>query len=380
MEVPPHLLRDLFQAYFDARRNKRNTSNQLAFEMNYESHIFDLYQELKEQTYSISKSICFIVFKPVQREIFAGNFRDRVIHHLVFNALNPIFERKFIHDTYSCRVAKGPLFGIKRVEHFYRSCSDNYQKKSFFLKLDIEGYFMSIDQHILLEKIKKTLAAKDVPYAEFWIWLLEIIIFHDATKNCIIKGEKSDWHGLPHTKSLFYAPTKKGLPIGNLTSQLFGNIYLNDFDHFMKSSLKCRYYGRYVDDFVIIHPEKSFLTSLVPPIKEFLRENAQLTLHPKKIHLQECTKGIPFLGAIIKPYRTYLRNRTKGEFFKKIKYWESQCKTSSFCAKEKMRCQSCLHSYLGLMKHFNTFRLQQKMTQIDMSPRLQKVLNKEVRQ
>lgn len=377
MEVPPHLLKDLFQAYFDARRNKRNTSNQLAFEMNYEANIFDLYQELKEQEYNISQSICFIVFHPVQREIFAGNFRDRVIHHLVFNALNPVFEKKFIYDSYSCRTGKGPLFGIKRVQHFYRSCSDNYKKESFFLKLDIEGYFMSIDKTILLKKIKKTLLQKQVPYAEFWLWLLEIIIFHDATKNCIIKGEKFDWHGLPHTKSLFYAPEKKGLPIGNLTSQLFGNIYLNDLDHFMKSTLKCKYYGRYVDDFVIIHPEKSFLTSLVPQIKEFLSENGQLTLHPKKIHLQECTKGIPFLGAVIKPYRIYLRSRIKGSFFKKIQYWNSQCKKVSFGSQEKVRCQSCLNSYLGLMKHFNTFHLRQKMTQVVMSSELQGVFDKD---
>jgi hypothetical protein len=176
---------------------------------------------------------------------------------------------------------------------------------------------------------------------------------------------------------LFYAPPKKGLPIGNLTSQLFGNIYLNDLDHFMKSTLKCKYYGRYVDDFVIVHPEKSFLTALVPQIKEFLNENAQLTLHPKKIHLQECAKGIPFLGAVIKPYRIYLRNRTKGSFFKKIQYWNSQCKKASFCSKEKVRCQSCLNSYLGLMKHFNSFRLQQKMTQTVMSPELQCVFHKD---
>ncbi len=377
MEVPPHLLKDLFQAYFDARRNKRNTSNQLAFEINYEANIFDLYQELKDQEYHISQSICFIVFHPVQREIFAGNFRDRVIHHLVFNAINPTFEKTFIHDSYSCRIGKGPLFGIRRVEHFYRSCSENYKKKSFFLKLDIEGYFMSIDQNILFEKIKNTLFQKEVPYSEFWIGLIEMIIFHDATKNCIIKGKKFNWHGLPHTKSLFYAPPQKGLPIGNLTSQLFGNIYLNNLDHFMKSTLKCKYYGRYVDDFIIVHSEKRFLTSLVPRIKEFLSENAQLTLHPKKIHLQECRKGIPFLGAVIKPYRIYIGNRIKGSFFKKIQYWEIQCRKASFCLKEKVRCQSCLNSYLGLMKHFNTFRLQKKMTQTIMSLELQSVFHKD---
>lgn len=187
MEVPPHLLQDLFQAYFDARRNKRNTNNQLQFELNYEKNIFALFSQLKDKSYSISKSICFIVFYPVKREIFAGDFRDRVIHHLVFNALNPLFEKLFIYDSYSCRKEKGPLFGIKRVQYFHRSCSRNYQKESFFLKLDIQGYFMSIDQKILFQKIQRAIQRKQIPYAEFWLWLLELIIFHDPTKNCVIK-------------------------------------------------------------------------------------------------------------------------------------------------------------------------------------------------
>ncbi|MCF7811986.1 RNA-directed DNA polymerase [Candidatus Gracilibacteria bacterium] len=373
MEVPPHLLQDLFQAYFDARRNKRNTNNQLQFELNYEKNIFALFSQLKDKSYSISKSICFIVFYPVKREIFAGDFRDRVIHHLVFNALNPLFEKLFIYDSYSCRKEKGPLFGIKRVQYFHRSCSRNYQKESFFLKLDIQGYFMSIDQKILFQKIQRAIQRKQIPYAEFWLWLLELIIFHDPTKNCVMKGHKKDWDGLPPSKSLFGTSCGTGLPIGNLTSQLFGNVYLNDFDHFIKSQMKCRYYGRYVDDFVILDNDKEFLKFLIPKIKTFLHENTRLILHPKKIHLQPCKNGIPFLGAIIKPYRTYVRNRTKGAFFKKIQYWENQMPLSS---KEKQSCTSCLQSYLGLMKHFNTSRLQEKMIQRNMSPELRKIFHK----
>ncbi len=368
MQIPPDLLEQLFQAYFDARKNKRNTHNQLQFELNYEKKIFALFEELKQGSYHISKSICFIVSHPVQREIFAGDFRDRVIHHLVFNAINPIFEKIFIHDSYSCRKGKGPLFGIERLEHFYRSCSNNYQKQTFFLKLDIEGYFMSIDHKILFQKIQKTLEQKEIPYLEFWIWILRLIIFHNPTKNCIIKGGKKDWHGLPHTKSLFYTAPQTGLPIGNLTSQLFGNVYLNDFDHFMKSQMKCKYYGRYVDDFVILHEEKEVLTALLPLIKTFLQKNEKLTLHPKKIHLQPCKNGIPFLGAVVKPYRTYIRNRTKGSFFKKIQYWKNIQHQHALSSEERMRCLSCLNSYLGLMNHLNAFRLQQKIVTEELSP------------
>ena len=122
------LLKDLFKAYFDARRNKRNTCNALEFEINYERKIFDLYYDLKNNTYELSRSIAFIVNQPVKREVIATSFRDRVIHHLIFNYINPIFEPEFINDSYSCRKKRGTSYGIKRVQHFIRSCSNNYSK------------------------------------------------------------------------------------------------------------------------------------------------------------------------------------------------------------------------------------------------------------
>lgn len=248
-----NLLYDLFQAYYDARKNKRSTINALAFEINYESKLFELCEEIKSRKYEISRSICFISFEPVQREVFAADFRDRIVHHLIYNYINPYFERLFINDSYSCRVGKGTSCGIKRMDHFIRSCSRNYKKDCWILKMDIKGYFMSMDRNILYKKVERILACfgtKSNLDIDLILFLVRKVVFHDPTKNCVIRGTKDDWIGLPKSKSLFFAGKDKGFPIGNLTSQLFGNIYLNDLDCFVKYRLGFKHYGRYVDDFL----------------------------------------------------------------------------------------------------------------------------------
>lgn len=331
------LLIDLFSAYFSARKNKRNTLSALEFELNYEKEILKLYQELKDGSYEISKSIMFIIFDPVQREIVASSFRDRVVHHLIFNYINSIFEPTFINDSYSCRKGKGTLYGIKRINKFIRSCSNNYNKKTYILKLDISGYFMSINKEILWNKIKSTLIKnKNKCNFDFYLILslIKKVVFHDYTKNYIIRGIKDDWTGLPGSKSLFFAKNNCGLPIGNLTSQLFSNIYLNEFDHFIKRRLKIKYYGRYVDDFIIIHKDKEFLKNVIKFIKEYLKESLGLKINTKKIYLQEYYKGFRFLGVIIKPFRVYVNNRTKNNFYLKIREINSVIKNNEASIKK----------------------------------------------
>ena len=225
---------DMFQAYYDARKNKRNTHNALAFEKHLEANVFALCEEVFNKTYQPRPSICFVVNKPVKREIFAADFRDRIIHHLIYNYISPIFEHTFINDSYSCRRGKGTHYGIKRIDHFIRSCSRNYSQDCYVLKLDIKGYFMAMNKKLLYNKIKDELLGKlykaDFEYS-IVIYLIEKTLFNDPTQGCKIKGRKADWQGLPPSKSLFHAKPHCGLPIGNLTSQLFGNIYMNAFDH-----------------------------------------------------------------------------------------------------------------------------------------------------
>jgi hypothetical protein len=359
---------DLFRAYYDARKNKGLAFSVLSFERNYETRLFELYEEIINERYIISPSICFISFKPLKREIFAANFRDRIVHHFIYNYISPIFERLFINDNYSCRIGRGTSYGIKRLNHFIRSCSNNYKKDCYILKLDIKGYFMAIDHHVLYRKVEKTLnrfrETEDFN-TDLVLRLIRQVIFHDSTIDCLLKGKKEDWQGLPKTKSLFFAGKDKGLPIGNLTSQLFGNVYLNDFDHFVKYELNCNYYGRYVDDIVIVHQDKEYLKSIIPLLRDYLKDNLSLELHPKKIYLQHYSKGVRFLGAVIKPYRIYIGNQTKKSFCKKTEYWnEFLIENHNMSKKDLDMFLSSENSYLGIIKRYSTYRLRKKiMTQ-----------------
>lgn len=359
------LLRDLFRAYFDARKNKRNSLNALEFEIDYESKLLELYKEIKSGNYKIGQSTCFISSYPVKREVFAANFRDRIVHHLIYNYISPFCERLFVNDSYSCRLGKGTSYGIARVEHFIRSCSENYSRDCYILKLDIKGYFMAIERSLLYKKVEKIIY-KFEKKCDFDInlvlWLIKKVIFNDPTKNCRINGKKEDWEDLPKSKSLFYAGENKGMPIGNLTSQLFGNIYLNDFDHFVKHDLKCKYYGRYVDDIVIVHQDKNFLKKAIVLIKNYLKENLYLELHPNKIYFQYFPKGVRFLGVMIKPHRNYIGNKIKGNFYKKnYELINSLGEKSKLTKEDVERATAYINSYLGIMKNYQTFKLRKKI-------------------
>lgn len=364
------LKKELIQAYYDARKNKRNTLNALKFEINLEHNIIELYKEICEYRYQLSHSICFIVEEPVKREIFAAHFRDRIVHHFVINKINSIFEKQFIHDSYSCRVGKGTLFGIKRVARFIRRSTQNFSRDSYILKLDIEGFFMHINRKLLYKKIENLLSEK---YHEkdknLLLYLIKTIILNDPTQNCIIKGKSSNWHGLPRSKSLFHTPPDCGLPIGNLTSQIFANFYLNDFDHFITNTLKMKFYGRYVDDFVIVHHNKVYLRSLISIIAEYLHTNLGLTLHPRKIYFQHYTKGVEFLGAVILPHRLYVANRTKGNFFRAIRFQNQLIEEHEPTKEEQDAFVSNLNSYLGIMQHYKTNRIKAKGIEKHLSPR-----------
>lgn len=359
------LLVDLFKAYYDARKHKRNTRNQLRFEMNLEENLVNLRDELYERTYKVGRSTCFIIEDPVKREIFAADFRDRVVHHLVYNYIMPIFERTFIADSYSCRKGKGTLHGVKRLEHHIRSCSKNYTTTVYALKMDIQGYFMNINRkrllHIVEEDLMKYCHRKS-DTGQCWgekldysliFFLLEEIILTDPTKNCIIKGKESDWDGLPDNKSLFKTPTDCGVPIGNLTSQLFSNIYLNRLDRLVKRQLCEKHYGRYVDDSYIISRSYAALRMHKETIRRYLREELGLTLHPKKCKIVRCCYGMDFLGVFVKPHRRYISNKTKKRIFRKS--------TSLLNGTDAEKLRAGINSYLGYMKHFKCGNIKERL-------------------
>jgi len=181
-----------------------------------------------------------------------------------------------------------------------------------------------------------------------------INIFNDPTDNCIKKSSTKKWKGLPQSKSLFHSPSGSGLPIGNLTSQIIANFYMDKFDHFIKHDLGIKYYGRYVDDFVIVHEDKEYLIRLIDIIRTFLKAELRLTIHPKKIYLQHYSKGVPFLGTYIKPNRIYIGKRTKSNFYRAILRQNEVAKKAKPTIEKQVKFQSSMNSYLGIMKHYNT--------------------------
>jgi retron-type reverse transcriptase len=340
---PSAIFNELNKAYMDARKHKRNTINQLKFERKLETELLSLEQELRSQTYEIKPSVCFINELPIKREIIAADFRDRVVHHFLHNRIYPLFDRQFIYDSYSCRVGKGTLFGIKRTQKFLKSPA------LWVLRLDIKGFFMSINREILfnlvvngLNKNLQSGKTGNREHKDLNLYLIRKIIFNEPLKNAIFKSPPSAWADLPRDKSLKYSAPNCGLPIGNLTSQMFANVYLNPLDHFVKRDLKTKCYGRYVDDMVLIHSDKQVLLNAISQIREFLSKELKLTLHPRKIRLQQAAKGFDFLGAHIFPFSMQPGKRIAGNF--------RECVFNPSPSPEKQAQR--VQSYLGLVMHF----------------------------
>jgi RNA-directed DNA polymerase len=320
-------LDNLFLAWQEFSQGKRNKIDVQQFQLNIENNIFQLHYELKAKTYRHSNYLAFNVCDPKLRRIHKAIVKDRVLHHAIFRLLYPIFDRNFIFDSYSCRINKGTHKAVKRLEQFSRKQSGNYQNNIFALKCDIRKFFDSIDQEILLQLIKNKIQDDEA------IWLINIII-----------------------KSFF-----RGLPLGNVTSQLFANIYLNEFDQFVKHNFKIKYYLRYCDDFIILSKEENYLKKLLIPINRFLQINLKLNLHPDKINLRKYSQGIDFLGYIVLPHYKALRTKTKRRIFKKIKARKE--KLIEKIINDKKFNQS-LQSYYGVLKHCNGYKIKMEVDKI----------------
>ena len=360
------LLADLRQAYFDARRHKRNKPYQLRFEQDLEQNLSTLCDELFMRRYRPLPSSCFVISDPQKREVFAADFRDRIVHHLYYNYTHTMYERTFVYDTYSCIKGRGTHFGINRLKQHIRKESQNYTVPCYVLKMDIRGYFMHIDRTRLLEICVATINKmgehkvschrnerwQEVVDLDFVKYLTEVIVMLDPTDDCQIIGMPSGWQGLPHDKSLFHSPQGCGLPIGNLTSQLFSNVYLNVLDQFMKRELKCRHYGRYVDDFYVVSADKNWLLSLVPQVKTMLKERLCLDFHVGKLHLDSIWNGIEFLGMWLKPYRIYVSRNSVGRITRKLTLVSS---------KTPDKWDAPLNSYCGILSHGTNYNIRRSL-------------------
>lgn len=360
------LLFDLYVAYYDARKHKSNRSYVKKWAKDLKRNMEELCDDLYYRRYKPLPSKCFIVDYPKKREIFAAMFRDRIVHHLYFNYTHGLYERTFIIDSYSCIKGRGTHYGIHRIEDFCRKESRNWQRKCYVMHLDIRGYFMHIVRRRLLEIALKSLRNmathrinKDHPALwqdrldmDFVCYLTEVIVMLDPKLNCIICGDPSDWDGLDPAKSMMNLLEGLGLPIGNLTSQLFSNVYLNVFDQFMKRVLKCRYYGRYVDDAAVVSSDKDWLLSLVPDIQRFLKEELGLELHRGKLTISEVHQGVEFLGSFIKPWRIYISRHS-------LQRIELKLKMLDFSSPKKVL--RSINSYLGIFQHTASYRIRRRL-------------------
>lgn len=372
------LLCDLYVAFYDAARHKHKMSYVQKFEANLAENLNELCDDLLTHRYKALPSKCFVVKYPKKREVFAAMFRDRIVHHLYFNYTNQLFERTFIADSYSCIKGRGTQYGVNRLRQHIRQASLNWQERAYAMSLDIRGYFMHINREKLLRiatgSLRKMATHKvgltdEVPipsgvlltpattWAEirdmdFLLWLTEQIVMLDPMENCIIVGDESDWDDIDHAKCMRFAEPGVALPIGNLTSQLFSNVYLNVFDQFVKRDIKCHHYGRYVDDSNQIDPDREWLIQQVPREREFLADELGLELHMGKLHIQEVHSGVEFLGAFVKPYRDYVSNKT----LERIKGRLQQTDLRNGEAANRTIC-----SYLGILSHTASYNLRREI-------------------
>ena len=349
------LIRALTRAFFEARKGKLKTADENAFEVRYIENIELLADDIMYRRYKPSRGIAFIVTRPVVREIFAAPFRDRVVHHFLHNMCANWWDKRFIYNSSSCRKGKGTHFGIGRLEHDIRSVSNNYRKETYIIKMDIQGYFMSLPRerlyYIICWGLKRQFPKRGVHY-RLLKYLWREIIMDDPVKGVKIRPPVRLWDLLPDSKSLFYQPKGKGIVIGNLSSQLLSNIYLSQLDRFVTMDLGYKHYGRYVDDFYLVVPaeKKDIALNDVKVIERYL-QNIGLKMHPKKTHVQEVKKGVPFLGAVVYPFFRVPGRRFKDNFYQAARKFESGVSGST----------ESIASYLGYCSKLRGEKLCQKV-------------------
>lgn len=326
-------LDNIFSAWDEFYKDKKQKEDVQHFEFELEQHIFQLHRDLKSKTYKHEPYTGFFIRDPKQRHIHKALVRDRVLHHAVFSVINPIFEETFIPTSFSYRTGYGTHRGVAVLERIARRLYKNGTNPCFILKCDIQKFFDSVDHRVLLSILKRRIKDEDA------MWLLqEIVESYSSSQSTIFE--------------------KKGLPIGNLTSQLFANVYMNEFDQFTKNSLKVRNYVRYTDDFVIVSKDRAYLEKLISPIARFLDQKLALTIHPKKILIHKLSQGIDFLGYLIFPHHRLLRVKTKRRIFVKL-----QNRVDEFCNGRinRLALEQSLQSYLGVLSHANAYRLSENL-------------------
>lgn len=326
---------DALRAYIQCRKHKRNTRSAMDFEQNFVPKLLKLTDEINAGHWRPGRYRCFPVFVPRVREIWAAPFRDRIVHHLIYNELRDAFERHYIDQTYSCIRGRGT---VKCINDAFRGCwsiTNNFQSTAFFIKLDISSFFVSIDKRILWNIVREKLD-ENCLLAD----LVRTVIFSDITKNPRIVNRKA-LSRVPPQKSLFNDSfCNRGLPIGNLTSQFFSNVYMDGLDQYCKHVLKLKYYYRYADDILILIKNSAEANDIVRKIDEWLKQNRKLSLNTKKTVVNSIRHGVKFLGGRMFYHYKIPANKT----FFKIRTLSRKMNSDVF----NRGTFASLNSYLGL--------------------------------
>ena len=290
----------------------------MEFSLHLSENIFNLHTNLKTKTYIHGGYHAFKISDPKPRDIHKATVMDRLLHHAIYRKLYPFFDTKFIHDSYSCRKWKGTHRALDRFTDFGRKVSRNNTKTCWILKCDVRKFFASIDQNILTDILRFHNLDNDT------IWLLQTVI---SSFSSIEIG--------------------KGLPLGNLTSQLLVNVYMNEFDQYVKHRLKATYYIRYADDFVVMSRDKIELQDMLTQVRFFLKDNLKLELHPSKMSITTIASGVDFLGLVHFPHHRVLRTMTKKRMFQNLR--------------DNPKPET-IQSYLGMLRWGNGYKIQETVT------------------
>lgn len=328
---------NLLRAFKNARKGKMHKRNVAAFEWQMERNLLQLQEELQSKTYQPGAYRTFKIYDPKERMISAAPFRDRVVHHALCQVVMPLFEQSFIYDSYANRKGKGTHLAIRR-------CQDFLRKNQYVLKADIRKYFPSIDHELLKSSIRRTIACPDT------LWLMDDIIDNSnpqEARNIYFPGDD------------LFAPfeRKRGLPLGNLTSQYFANIYLNGFDHFIKDELGVKHYIRYVDDFVIFQQNKTALWEIKSAVETYLQK-LRLQLHPDKCYIMPTEEGVTFLGQRVFTTHRLLRNENVRRFRKRLRVNLQQFRMNQLKVDQ---LEAGWNAWLGHAAQANTYHLRNRL-------------------
>lgn len=333
---------NLYQAYLNARKCKRFRSEVLEFTFNLEENLMEIQKELLNHSYKVGGYREFYVYEPKQRLIMALPFRDRVVQWAIYQLINPIFDNSYIFDSYGCRVGKGTHRAIQRL-HYWLQQVNRKEERYYYLKLDISKYFYRVDHTILINLLRRKIKDEEL------LQLLMTIITYDGTLFGLkLNGDVNN----PADRI-----SGKGMPIGNLTSQMFANLYLNELDQYCKRTLSIRYYVRYMDDVIILSNDKGKLHQYKALIEDFLNNKLDLHLN-NKTAIRPISTGVEFVGYRLWPTHVKMRKSTALKMKKRLKYVKKQYENKQLPFE---KVNATVQSYMGILKHCDSYSLQSKI-------------------